>query len=311
MADGEGRPDAPAVRRDWLQEPQPILWTRICQNLDMPAILKFRTASTSALRITITELSTSLERLLGPFVDKPSELLTTITHMQAFIGGDVALRFFLRAAEFTPLALDIHVAHGDLESMVEYLCNDHGATKLPHRGPPTPPDALYTQFIERQVRLRTPTGRELRVIESAIDEPRAPIACGPSSHLFVYVNAAAFGAAYPKLLFAKRGLLGRATVDPVEVVRNATKRQITVRARAREWDDLHFPGCGATKGLCATQGRTFDDQRALCARVDPRAGQRLASGVIWRLTVEPCGGGCLMRPDSRGLLKHQMIIEAM
>ena len=138
------------------------------------------------------------------------------------------------------------------------------------------------------------------------EDARVALAAGWSTHVLNYVNAKHFGSAYPNLLWAHRGILGEPGPRQSEEVEEATQRGISVRVRPSQWTDVQLTDCGASMYACGARVRSFDDRAALRARMNPRDGDPLASNVMWRMTVMPCGGPCLGKAHSRGMKAHSM-----
>ncbi|TFK84162.1 hypothetical protein K466DRAFT_602240 [Polyporus arcularius HHB13444] len=278
---------------------QPLaVLVRVCQHLDLVSLFKFRRTSHILLDATSLHLKACLLELVGRFVPDAHRLLEFLTEIKGYVGGDVALAFLLRDMDLALDSLELFLpvtarAWNDFES---HLIHSQSALKVPENHdrsfPPRRPPVLLSPGTRTTARFTTPRGT-LLLYRSHTSDALVPISQQWASHRLLYVNLRHSGAAYPRLLFKRRALLGTRPARPDgrvaegqdldELVRRDAERGFDVRLAAHQWEELAVHGCGADVYLCASQARTFNDAGSLGFRLSPLADRMVATWVEWRL----------------------------
>ncbi|KAI0687479.1 hypothetical protein C8Q76DRAFT_803435 [Earliella scabrosa] len=288
--------DLPPAARAWL-----------CQFLDFRALMRLRRVSHGCLRLVHEELFESLRVLVQTFVRNADELVDVLTRLDGYIGGDVALLFFLRTSHFHANSLELYVPPTAYDILRDYLRIRQGAIERP---PPTFSDHVEyvwnTRAVEQYTDFRTPSNHTVRLFQSVTHDALAPITRGWATHTINYVNATYFGCAHPSLLFSYRAWLSVEGDDEFALLREAETRGFDVRFCPSQWPDLGVGLCGAARGLCPSQVRRFSERHAIAARMRPTADQPLATRLRWRTSEVPCGGPCLADSRPQGLAPWQL-----
>lgn len=261
--------------------------------MDIPTLLTFRQASRSSLNLVRSELVTTLFFIVGRFVPNPSLLLAKLDTHGAFISGSTALQFFLRNTDVKPKNLDIFLPYDSLPPLLHHMFTVQAGLVLCTSRPVS--DTLPHMLAEQAITIRTPYG-DVNLWQSNAHTSFLPMACGPTSAHFLYVNTTHFGCGYPTLLFNNRAIVGHPhLVDFDLAITKCKKRKLDLRLFTHMWNDLaHHGPCAAKHFSCPAQERTFSDKGSLRARMHPLKHDVVEPGVVWRLDCRPCGRGCAL-----------------
>ncbi len=272
----------------------PVTTSTIAFFMDLPSLMVLRATSKSSLKLVEDMLTRSLRRIVSRFVPYPTALLEKLERHSAFVGGSAALEFFLRHSRIGPNNLDIFVPFGSLPPLFHHMlvCQ---ASYLIHPSSiqaAAPPDHF---LVEQAVTFQTLVGI-VTLWQSEAHTPFLPIVSSPTSIHILYVNPRYFGCAYPRLLFASRGLIARPDISGFDVAANKCRqRGIELRFFTRTWPDLaHHGTCAARYFACPSQQRTLSDAGSLKARMKPLEDEELEPDVVWRLDERPCGSRCAL-----------------
>ena len=143
-----------------------------------------------------------------------------------------------------------------------------------------------------------------------------PICTSYNTATAVYVGPRRFGMLWPRLTFARRGLVGRVTREGSDVYDQFLDLiDVEIKLWPWCWPDLQIPPqtCGASSFLCPAQVRHMRDPAVMHATYDPLSlvPQPWMPETYWRLDTRPCRGRCIEEHPYLGNLSGlQCIIRA-
>ncbi|RDX56127.1 hypothetical protein OH76DRAFT_1337867 [Lentinus brumalis] len=286
----------------------------VCGFMPLRQLLKLRLCSHEYLHLVKDALHHTLYETVKPFMPKPEAFISMLDDLDAFIGGDGALRFLLRDEPIVVDTLEIFTSNQECKYLIYHLTFVQGGYEIPCPFPnrEASPSWLPMHGAESVTKMSTSKGNiHIYCTQSYQNDPLTPIARSSSTIHFSYVNGRHFGTGYPSLLFKHRALLSNGDPDDTEYTRLYISRGFDIRLTARAWPE--FQGttqpCPAHRWSCTAQARSFSDRGALACRLEPLVEPKLHSTVIWRLDCRPCGGPCLM--DGLGILRHWQLFDSL
>ncbi len=293
----------------------PALRKRVLRLLDMKTILQLRASSSQYMDMVVDELREEMEAAAAPYVPRPRALLDFLPSMDAYIGGSALIPFFVRDVHYTANALEVFVPFLHVRELCNHLEREQHAREEDDFGSDDDFDNYLPPRASRGVtQYRTPIGI-VKVITGRFVDPLAPIACAWSSLHVCFANGRYFGHGYPALTLAHRGLVGDGVGEESEVCARTQRcldRGFDMRMSAGAWPE--FAGklpCPAGDYVCAAQPRCFTDAGAMSCRMRPLETDTIHTTVMWRLDYRPCGGRCLSREASYGILDAFQRFDAL
>ncbi|KAI0683564.1 hypothetical protein C8Q76DRAFT_601086, partial [Earliella scabrosa] len=182
----------------------------------LPNLLKLRLCSKALYNFVAAELFRSLQDLLALYVPDPIALGQMLIGLRGYVSGEAALRFLVRDAihhSAFAATLDLYLPYESYARAMHHLLFVQKGTYdpgFPHgpNGTRTLPQRFMTHHYLADISTVSTSQGVVRVFRSTTSEALAPISCAWSSLHVIYVTPRVFGAAYPSLLFAHRGVLG-------------------------------------------------------------------------------------------------------
>ncbi|RDX42573.1 hypothetical protein OH76DRAFT_1488540 [Lentinus brumalis] len=266
------------------------LQARVVAQMDFPSLMMLRATARASYALVRNELDMSLDDILTPYVSDPARLRKALAESGAFIGGSVALRFFLRLPPRSDDELDIFASS---ESFVDIFYNLLSFQHVKPVVDVTPP-GLHVPGVTFFLDLDTKHGRRISLFRSS-GHSLLPIARAVNSAYTAYVNPRHFGVVWPKLTFAMRAMPGVLS-SRTSYVSTAARRNMgmDVKLWPWMWPDSGVPRqqCARRQFLCPAQERTFTDGGALCGSFDPLTAKPIDVRIAFRLSLRECRGDC-------------------
>ncbi|RDX52566.1 hypothetical protein OH76DRAFT_1416678 [Lentinus brumalis] len=280
---------------------------RILHYSDMPTLLQIRATCRFNLAAVQQELQSSFKSLLHERVPVVDSFMAALVANRSYVGGSVAVAFLARDLDITPGNLDVFTPRFRGVTLLHHLVHvQKGVDRTEY------PQTEEEEEAQRRVwgcdgiwqiyHVSTPRG-QVNIYVSVDEEALVPIAGSWATHLLSYVNPDHFGTAYPVLFFAHRALLGSLVAYEAVQVKKSVRRGFDLRLFPTQWGDLRVADCGASRSLCPTQARYFDDSEALCTRFQPLQTAYVDPTVVWRMDGRPCGQDCYL--DYEQMLHHR------
>ncbi|KAI0711636.1 hypothetical protein C8Q76DRAFT_797907 [Earliella scabrosa] len=258
--------------------------------------------------------------MLRQYIPCVREFLRILTECRALIGGVFALGFLLRDPEIDPGFMDIYVNDLWFQVLVEYLVySPILSPTLTFKGVTISGASLRERRdIRRTASFSNPHGLSINVHESSTVSACSPISRAYTSALMNYITDHSFACAYPRLTFARKGLVSDLNLDIVTdeefcALASLLRSGWVFASDLSQWPNLRLgnpsptlPGtypCARSVFACPDQGRYFGDLGSLVAFIDPMADDYRAAFrrglppyghmVAWRMWGSSmCMDGC-------------------
>ncbi|RPD59560.1 hypothetical protein L227DRAFT_611795 [Lentinus tigrinus ALCF2SS1-6] len=286
----------PAVIPRHFNQYSPAEHIIICSRMDMRTLLNLRCASRLTMYAIAAMQRLLLERLCGWYLPAAPSFLNTLGRVRGFIGGDVAASFIMRQVPPHSAQLEIYVGEDGWAELMQELSDKQGCAQgaMLQAEDSEHGDWMVRAALESVVPFFSPRGCQLWLFEAATSDPLAPIACRPSTPHLAYINPFYFGAGYPFLTMARRGLVADLPVGvpPEDIQEKWEEWGVDVRLSAGEWLEYRHLVCASSIGLCPSQVRGWADGNAMHCRMLPLGCEELDTTVLWRLARRKCGVGC-------------------
>lgn len=261
---------------------------RIILNMDFSSLMMFRATSHSSFALVRDELMMSLDDILCAFVPEPARFRQAMVESGSFLGGDCALRYFLRLPPHPEGSLDIFTSSDTFADIFcHLLSHQHGIPLVPELPPVT------VQGVGFYIVMRT--DRAYVTVFRSRGHALLPICHAPSSSLAAYVNARYFGLVWPKLTLSRRAM-------PSEVSSRssgwagALRDHLDIDSKLWPWmwPDIGIPRqeCSRQQFMCPAQERFFVDDGALHGTDNPWTTEPLDPRIAFRLSTRRCRRGC-------------------
>ncbi|RDX39986.1 hypothetical protein OH76DRAFT_1490669 [Lentinus brumalis] len=219
--------------------------------VNLPSLLALRACSHHTLAVVAAVLQVTLQALCGWFLRYPDIFLTVLVESEAFVGGQVAVRFMLRDLPFRPQHLDVYVPVAAYRAVRRHLVRIQQATMV------SGPDSQWNHDNERWLVdhglndtsvLQTKEGT-IKLHRALTSQALAGIACAGTSAEVSYVNPTYFGTGYPSLLFRHHALFADWKEDDEDIlsILRWRVRGLDIRMAARAWEECRGLVCAATK----------------------------------------------------------------
>lgn len=266
----------------------PAVQARIVLNMDFSSLMMFRTTSHSNFSLVRDELTKSLDDILHAFVPDPARFRQALMESDTFLGGDCALRFFLRLPPHPDGCLDIFTSSDTFPDIICQLLSHQS-------GVPLVPDLPTVSIQGVGFYLVMRTDRACVTVFRSRGHALLPICHAPSSSLAAYVNPRYFGLVWPKLTLNRRAMPSELSSRSSGWAQ-ALRDQLDVDSKLWPWmwPDMGISRqqCARQKFMCPAQERLFIDDGSLHGSIDPWTTVPLDPRIAFRLSSRRCRRGC-------------------
>ncbi|KAI0708387.1 hypothetical protein C8Q76DRAFT_627608 [Earliella scabrosa] len=272
--------------------------------------------------------------MLRRFVQCIEQFLEVLAECRAVIGGEFALSYILRDADFCPARMEVFVGDTEFYTLLDLL---DLSTELSRDAMlldvvPTTDSFAADRSIGRVATILTTTGLFIWVYEADCVSACSPISRTWTTGLMNFVTPYTFGCAYPRLTLRRLALMADLCVDSMEDKDFITMHRMhgvgfdfalhpTVWPQYKKSpplnDGLDIYPCLRDAYICPDQARFFGDQGSLVVFMDHFSGDaELAKrrgvapyghGAIWRLwSSQRCDRFCAVADE----LLHGALVSA-
>lgn len=259
----------------------------IADNMDIPTAVVWRQTCQENYAHVTSSFRRTRNAIVRKFLTSTSAFLAALGEHNCVLGGNSALSFVLRTDDIPVDVLDVYVPSTKYAVFIDRIITDEQFTREITSSSETTfdEDFAHARQVVASTEIVLSNGRTVVIWKSMTCSPCLPIAKATNTVYMNYVNNVAFGCAYPRLTFSRRGIVCNLTREPALTAREVSSSDRLKRLGFSfaytpfQWPEYSavrwrpaYPGfypCFSHVYICPSQERYFGDPGSMTVFTDP------------------------------------------